>query len=248
MRRPEQTLVAACLLLVFAAGCHDPRKTDLDTFNKANTVYKQGDYKAAIKLYEEIVVSGYVSPAVYYNLGNAYMKSGQLGRSLVTYERALRLQPRDSDLKANVTFARNRIQTPEPEAVKKSIFPHLKEVTMDEIVLILTVLIVGISVLFLAGLFLQWRFRKTAFLMSILAAVFVFHLFALFAKIEDLRDRAIILSTADVKYEPEETATTHFSASEGWKVRVLKESSGWVKIERPDGLAGWVPKEKVERI
>jgi tetratricopeptide (TPR) repeat protein len=248
MRHRTRILSAACIWLVFLMGCHDSRKADLDTFNKANTAYKQGDYKASIKLYEEIIGSGLTSEAVYYNLGNVYMKAGQLGRAIAAYERALRLQPRDSDLKANLAFAKNKIQTPEPEPAKSNVFIHLNEVTLDEIVIILIILGIGISILFLAGLFLQWRFKKTALLISILTVIFIFHVFALLAKIDDLHDRAIMLSTVDVKYEPEDNATTHFTASEGWKVRVLKESAGWEKIERSDGLEGWVPKEKIEKI
>jgi tetratricopeptide (TPR) repeat protein len=241
-------LLTIGLFLIVLAGCQDPRKADLDLFNQANAAYKKGDYQTAAKLYQKIGDSGVASEQIYYNLGNAHMKAGQLGRAMVAYERALRLKPRDSDLKANVEFAKSRIQTPEPDGPSSGIFIHLKEVTLDEIVVILTAVVIAISIFILAGLFLRWRFRKTALAIGLLTLVFVFHLFALLAKIDDLADRAVILAQTDVKYEPESAATTHFTASEGWKVRILKESSGWVKVERPDGLEGWVPKEKIERI
>ncbi len=242
-------IIVLGLATMVLAGCHPSGKADpSDTFNKANAAYKKGDYKGAIKLYQEITAAGLASEALYYNLGNAFVKDGQLGHAVVAYERAARLYPRDSDLKANIAFARGMIDPPEPEGVKSGIFIHLKEVTLNEIVMILVVVGLGVSALFLAGLFLQWRFRKTALLMALLTAVFVFHVFALLTKIEDLRDRAVVLSTVDAKYEPEGNATTHFTAGEGWKLRVLKESSGWVKVQRADGLEGWVPKDKVERI
>ena len=40
----------------------------------------------------------------------------------------------------------------------------------------------------------------------------------------------------------------HQMLKDGWNVRYLKENSGWVKIERLDGLQGWIPKDKVEQI
>jgi hypothetical protein len=236
-------------LLVFSTGCRDAhRERDIVQFANGNMAYKQGDYPKAIKLYEDILASGLSSEPVYYNLGNALMKAGQLGRAIASYERALRLAPRDSDLKANLEFARGRIPNPEPDSKKFTVFVHLKEVTIDEIALIVTALAVALSGLFLAGLLLHWQFRKTTVILVALAGLLVFHVFALVAKIDEVKGAAVVISTVDVKYEPEVGATTHFSASEGWKVRVLKESSGWSKIERPDGLAGWVPSGTIEKI
>ncbi len=241
----------AVLFLTLCAGCQDANRIEQDTFNRANTAYKQSDYKGAIKLYQKIISDGVTSQPLHFNLGNAYMKDGQLGRAIAAYERALRLQPRDSDLAANLTFARHRMATPEPEGAKslgRAMFPHINSITLDELVIILVVIGIGITILILGGLFSHWRFRKTSLFISLLAVLFVFHLFALFAKVDDLRDRAVVVSTSDVKYEPEDNATTHFTAYEGWKLRLLKESSGWVKVERSDGLQGWIPKSRVEPI
>jgi tetratricopeptide (TPR) repeat protein len=235
------------LCLLVCAGCQDARKAEVETFNKANAAYKQGEYKGAIELYKKIIAHGLTSQQLQYNLGNAYMKDGQLGRAITAYERALRLQPRESDLKANLAFAKNRIESPEPQG-PKSLFPHLQMITLDEIVMILAMIGVGITVLILVGLFSQWRFRKTAFFITVLGVVFAFHIFALLAKIDDLRDRAVVVATGEVRYEPEENATAHFTAYEGWKVRVLKESGGWIKVERPDGLQGWMPSDRLEKI
>ena len=240
------------LLSLVLAGCdhHHPVNT-VELFNKGNAAYKSGDYKSAAELYQTIVNAGFASEALYYNLGNCFMKEGQIGGAVLWYERALRLQPRDGDLRSNMSYAEGMIKNPEPEETKNfssRLFIHLKGVTLDEIVVILTVLLAGVSVLILAGLFLKWKFKKTVAVVGLLSLLFIFHIFALFAKIDSLQDRAIIISSTEVKYEPEEKATTYFTAYEGWKVRYLKESSGWAKIERPDGLQGWIPKDKLERI
>ena len=118
----------------------------------------------------------------------------------------------------------------------------------NEIILILCLLLAAVSRILLFGLYLKWRFKKTLFFLVVLTALFVFHLLALVAKLEIVSERAIILFTVEIKYEPEEKATTHFTAYEGWKVRIIKENAGWAKIERPDGLSGWLPRDQVERI
>ena len=84
-------------------------------FYRGNDYMRQGDFSRAAAAYESIVTQGWESGAVYYNLGNAYVKQGKLGKALLNYERARRLIPRDSDLKANREFARNALAMPIPE-------------------------------------------------------------------------------------------------------------------------------------
>ena len=42
------------------------------SFDKANELYQQENYKEAAQLYEELLASGKHSADVYFNLGNAY--------------------------------------------------------------------------------------------------------------------------------------------------------------------------------
>ena len=46
------------------------------------------------------------------NLGNAYFKSGQLGKAIAAYREAEQMSPRDPDVRANLRFARNQVQGP----------------------------------------------------------------------------------------------------------------------------------------
>ncbi len=241
------------VLGLFVSGCEAPvAKTDaMSLFFKANTAYKSGDYEGALKIYEQMTGSGYASAAVYYNIGNCYMKRNQIGRAVLWYERARRVTPRDGDLQANWTFAKSMIKNPEVPAKKdlaQYVFIHLPYVTDEEIVLVICFLLLLISALILAGLYLRWRFKKTLVLVISLTALLAFHICALVLKLKDYNNDAIILAAAEVRYEPEDKATTHFTAYEGWKVRVLKENTGWTKIERPDGLQGWIETEHLEKI
>ena len=253
MRTKKILLSWILALSVLLAGCQFSSQTSdsIGRFSKANAAYKAGDYDAALKLYGQITDDGFVSALIYYNIGNCFMKKNDLGHALAWYERALRLTPRDGDLQANLKFAKTMMKNPEvaaPKNFEQRIFVHFSCITDDEIVIILCLLLSVIAMLILLGLYLQWRFKKTFFLLAILTMVFIFHVFAFFAKLGIYNEHAIILSTVEIKYEPEEKATTHFTAYEGWKVRILKENSGWVKIERPDGLSGWLPRDLLERI
>src|SRR5208283_2864410 len=50
-----------------------------EAFNQANRLYEQGKYTQAAAAYEKITRAGTVSPALYFNLGNAWLKGGQIG-------------------------------------------------------------------------------------------------------------------------------------------------------------------------
>jgi len=78
----------------------------LAAFEEANRLYEQAKYEEAAAAYLKILDSGVVSPAVYFNLGNAYFKSGQLGMAIVSYRKAQQLAPRDPDIRANLQFVR----------------------------------------------------------------------------------------------------------------------------------------------
>lgn len=57
-----------------------------------------------------------VSAEYYFNLGNAYYRSGKKGKAILCYERALRLNPRYEKAQANLDFVNMKIiDRPEPE-------------------------------------------------------------------------------------------------------------------------------------
>src|SRR6266511_4693608 len=60
-------------------------------FTKANQEYAQGHFKEAISGYEALVRSGQWSANLFYDLGNAYFRTGDFGRAILNYERALAL-------------------------------------------------------------------------------------------------------------------------------------------------------------
>ena len=72
----------------------------------ADSLYLKKEYYSAIKYYEESLKKDGLSSDVYYNLGNAYYRSNMLGKSILNYERALRLDPENSDAKFNLELYR----------------------------------------------------------------------------------------------------------------------------------------------
>ena len=75
------------------------------TKTKGDSAYIKEDYTAAIQIYEALLKNGEAAE-VYYNLGNSYYKIGEIAKAVLNYERALLLQPGNSDIRANLEVAR----------------------------------------------------------------------------------------------------------------------------------------------
>ena len=78
------------------------------SFERATAAYRQGQYARAVERYRGILDSGYASGALYYNLGNAYVRLDRLGPAIRYYEKARRLWPDDPRLRHNLEQARRR--------------------------------------------------------------------------------------------------------------------------------------------
>src|SRR6476660_4656439 len=76
-------------------------------FEKANQEFAQGHFKEAISSYKALIRDGQWSTNVFYNLGNAYFRTGDFGRAILNYERALALERHHPEATANVQIARD---------------------------------------------------------------------------------------------------------------------------------------------
>src|SRR5262249_15505580 len=99
---------AAVLLLLIAAGASAATDNPQAMFFRANALYADGRYAEAAAEYEHVLGTGVASANVYFNLGHADLKAGDVGRAVLAYERARRLAPGDPDVRANLAFAREQ--------------------------------------------------------------------------------------------------------------------------------------------
>ena len=79
-------------------------------FKEANELYEAGEYAAAIERYGALAEAGVDDAALHYNTANAYYKINDLGRAVLNYERALRLEPRDRAARENLSLAETQLR------------------------------------------------------------------------------------------------------------------------------------------
>jgi tetratricopeptide (TPR) repeat protein len=246
-------------------------------FERGNAAYEAGDYPGAIEAYTLAAQAGVAHAELYYNLGNAFFKEGDLGRAVLWYERARRLAPRDSDLGENLALTRSLLRdrqlvAAEPRWRRAALSWHTDTTTAESVAaasVLYALLCLGI-VLFV--------FRDTAFVsrayarLSVLSpgrllgldksqdmgvgialALLVSAALAASAvsKVRSEQARAsgvVVVDEAVVFSGPSRDASVQFKVHEGTIVSVRDSRPGWVRVDLPGDLAGWMDEKSLDRI
>jgi len=242
-------LVSAWCLSAGAADSISPESS----FYDGNKLYEEGDYSGAIKEYLKVIDSGMESANIYYNLGNAYFRDGQLGMAILNYERAKRLAPRDADCLANYKFARAKITGPVFD--QRGIWGwrllrrYYENFTVNGLLLITSGLYILAVIMLLIAIFRGERAHLLVITASLLFLCMILNIFIVWHKVDVSRSEAVItVPQTETHFGPSDTATVFFKLREGMKVNVLKEKDDWCKVRRADGKTGWLHKEDLERI
>lgn len=220
-------------------------------FYHGNTYYSQSEYDKAIAEYEETLASGFASGNLYYNLGNSYFKKAELGRAILNYEKAMRLIPRDSDLKSNYTYAKSLVKRTAPEREeswgKRVFYKWNSFFSIDEIAFYLSVIFTAILVIILTAAYIP-SIRKYRFSALVsLIIIFILFFISMLEKLSIAGKEAIVIAeNIDARFEPFDSATAYFTLYEGAKVSVVMSRGSWYKIERSDKKTGWVPAKGIE--
>ena len=249
----------AVLLLTLPAGLEAQSLSYPDSLFQAGVeAYTQGDFDQALKDWKDVEATGLMSKELYYNLGNAYFKSGEIAPAILWYERALRLDPSDADVRYNLEFARALTQD-KIEEVPEIFFVQWRHALCyllpsniwAALCLVFLALAVACALLFLLGS-TSGR-RRLGFFVGIACLILAFlgWDFAQWQRQEALaQDRAIVMRpVSSVKSSPSDgSAKDLFILHEGTRVRILDNVGGYSQIEIADGRQGWIPSGEIEVI
>ncbi len=221
-------------------------------FYQASQYYKDGQYKKAISTYEHILETGKTSGPLYYNLGNSYFKDDQLGKAVLSYMRAKKIMPRDSDVEFNYKYALSKVKhkfgLKKKGIIERVVTKYADYLNPDELLRIILVNYFLICAIFLWGLFFRWS-KKSIFGTGIFLSIFLLLNSFIFIRGLNRRDHmAVAIVDVEAKFEPIEKATVHFNLSEGNTAIILEKQDDWVKIERMDGKVGWIRSHDIESI
>lgn len=235
--------MAACL---FSFGCMAQGE---NWFEDGNAAYSEGNYQQALELYENIENSGMESAALYYNMGNTYYKMKEYPKAILYYEKALKLDPGNEDIRTNLEIA-NMAVVDKINVIPQSFISRwwngLKSSFSVDGWAWISVASFALLLLCLFAFLMARRtgVRKLGFFVGLLMAIcLAFSIVFAVGKQRDMnqQDEAIIMTpTVTAKSSPSMTSVDLFVLHEGTKVRILDVSSEWCKIRLADGSVGWL--------
>ena len=220
---------------------------------EANKALIAENYDDAIVKYESILKDGYESAELYYNLGNAYYRSEQLGKSIWAYSNALVIAPRNRDVALNLAIANaqivDRIEMPK-SFIFITFYRLFKSImTTYEWILIGSFLIFIKSIHFSVmkfGLFGGKMYKMTSTIL--ISLIILVHIFSLDSYIDKQRkNSAVVISNNVNAYSGPfyGSSSILFQINEGIKVDISNQQQDWVEIILIDGKKGWIPSESI---
>ncbi len=222
-----------------------------EAFVNANAAYETGRFPEAIVLYQRPQNSGFENGHLYYNLGNAYLRNGELGHAVASYRRSLSFMPRDQDARANLHFARksakDAIAPPEPGAVARTLFFWHYSLSRSE----LATLIVVLNLILWAVLILRiYRRGSETLRWVVIGLLLVLSTTGTSLAVRHLRPQqvaVIVPQEVRVRSGTNVTALVLFKLHAGTEVRVVDRREQALRIALPEaGRGGWIEAEHAE--
>jgi len=219
-----------------------------DLYIQAEKLYEQKKYDEAILIYESILSSKLTSPKLYYNLGNCYFKTNQIGKAIYNYELSKKNNPKDEDTQVNLKIANtktiDKIENKENYfigALKTSILNYFTSTILAWLSIIsFTVFLCMFFLFFISKSIIL---KRLGFFIGILSfMVFIASMVLGYSSLnyKDQINYAIILThELEVHSEPNSNSDSKFSIHEGTKVSVINQTNQWVNIKLENGNEGW---------
>jgi tetratricopeptide (TPR) repeat protein len=247
-------IILILLLVLIIVPCGVKAKNDQsaqEDFFEANRAYKNDQFQEAVDGYLKLIENGFENGHIYYNLGNAYFRIGDLGRAILFFERARLLIPRDDDLIFNLSHARNQTVDDISDFRPLSLtdFLGLDSLNLYEAFFVFTIF--NIFFFFILGTRLYKKAEWTYYLSIFLAIFICIGVCALALKWYEFTTdkRAVVLSDeVEVHAGPDIGDTVLFKIHEGTIVHHERSEGDWVLLHLSKNKRGWARSEQLERI
>ena len=224
---------------------------------QGNKYYQDKEYEKAVEAYQEIISSGFEGTSLYYNLGDAYYRQGQLGYAILYYEKALRLSPGNSDVMYNLKIANARTVDKIEALPQFFLFQW-----WESLLAVFTVtgwayisyffyalILLSVGLYFFAK---RPGLQRTAVYSGFVSVIFLIVAVSLLAvklnRNANVKSAIVVAQAATVKLSPDPTSNDAFIIHEGLKVRELNDVGDWIEIRLEDGKEGWIEKGEIATI
>ncbi|MDG1892237.1 MAG: tetratricopeptide repeat protein [Verrucomicrobiota bacterium] len=238
------------ILILFFIGPFPGSHASESAFDAANQLYEQGRYESSLESYQALLEKGMETPAVHFNLGNAWFRKGNTGMSIYHYLIAQTLAPMDPDIQANLKFARTSQGLPR-DGIVSPLFQWLRVISLDGWAFITLGSLWAFCILKattqlvprLENSTVLWR-RLTGW--AALAGILLF--LAISWSFESHHPGVVILENASLHSSPFADSKVMDSLKSGEEVLLLAEKNQWHQIRRGNGELGWLASSELRSI
>jgi tetratricopeptide (TPR) repeat protein len=218
-------------------------------FSKANQEFAQGHFKEAIAAYEAVVQAGQWNANLFYDLGNAYFRTGDFGRAILNYERALALDRHHPEATANLQIARDEARALEMQPSRFERYLQFANVNQYGVIAVVAFWLMIFAVA--AAIF---RRRRSGALMALSVCCLLVCAFAAWAiyTLENGNDgRALAIVTGkdvQARLATADTANSVLALPPGSEIKILSSRGDWMYAALPNDLRGWIPVKDAELV
>jgi len=242
-------LVSLILLFIGIGFSVSFASVEEDLMARGNQYYQSGNFEKAAEIYQKVAEAGYESPALYFNLGNAYYRLGKSGYSILYYEKAAKLAPSDEDISHNLAIVNNKIVD------KLDILPTFFLFKWWESILVTftisgwayiayffyIIVLISIGIYFFAKSQLTQKYAVYSTAGFLILLIITSGLLTVRMNRElNVKNGIIIEQAVNVKSSPDDKSSDAFIIHEGIKVRMEDKVNDWVRIRLRDGKVGWL--------
>lgn len=228
-----------------------------NNFQEANNFYAKNKFDKALELYLRLEKVGYVSPELFYNIGNTYFKLKNIPYAILYYERSIKKYGPDEDVQHNLLLAQTKIvDRPEtepmlwPVKLTQSLIMQCSETQWTWISITMSIIIA--LVLYLMIISQVPKRKKLLYQINIVLIILMLLILYLGNKRKKIayndKEGIIIGTTVNAYSAPNEESANLFIIHEGLKVKIENTENNWVKIKINDQKIGWIPQELVKKI
>ena len=222
---------------------------------KTDPASAKASYQKAALGWKRLVDDGVTNGHLLYNLANAYVKLGDLGRAILNYRRAESLLPNDRNLKKNLELARAR----QKDKLRTNDTAKIKTVLLfwhyDLSSTVKKWIFVGTFMAFWVMMIIRTISWKSAPVKILIALAIVATAFGASSAtdlyLRNVREYGVVIdSTVTARqgdgdgYRPSFKQDLHA----GLEFRLLKKRNGWMHVELADERDCWLPVAAVELI
>ena len=236
------------ILLLFLGAMTLRAEPAPDPFTQANKLYEEGKYTQAAAAYEKITRAGAVSPALYFNLGNACLKAGRIGRAVCAYRQAETLAPRDPDIRANLQIARNQAGDNNPALPGTRWTRWIGRLTLNEWTLAASAA-AALFFLVLTAREIWPVLKKSGAGLTALLGFACLCLAACLGVAVDQRliekSSVVIVSEAVVRRGPLPESQSVLTVHDGTELLVLGSDGDWLQVSDAARHIGWLAQKEV---